>query len=100
LISSASDVDVLFLGDSITEHWLGTTLGQADNRYVGIAEAYQQLFGTTGGKYSAIPLGLSGDRVSACEPKLLYSLVFTAWWLSHIFPLFTVQSITVSDPKR
>jgi hypothetical protein len=39
-------------------------MGQADNRYVGVAEAYQQLFGTTAGKYSAIPLGLSGDRVS------------------------------------
>lgn len=64
LLDSVSEIDVLFLGDSITEHWMGTSLTVVKKDCVGIVEVFHQLFGTSTGKYSAIPLGLSGDRVS------------------------------------
>ena len=64
LVSSESDVDVLLLGDSIMEQWLGTILSQNEKKLAGIQEVFQQLFGPQAGKYAAIPLGLAGDRVS------------------------------------
>ena len=64
LVASVSEVDVLFLGDSITEHFMGTSLTVVRKDCAGIVEVFHQLFGTSTGKYSAIPLGLSGDRVS------------------------------------
>lgn len=55
--------DVVLLGDSITEHWQGTSMGR--NKYPEIHQVYQDLFQNkqeTG--IEGLALGISGDRVS------------------------------------
>jgi hypothetical protein len=55
--------DVVLLGDSITEHWQGTSMGQP--KYPEIHQVYQDLFQNkpeTG--IEGLALGISGDRVS------------------------------------
>jgi len=90
LVSSESDVDVLLLGDSIMEQWLGTILSQNEKKLAGIQEVFQQLFGPQAGKYAAIPLGLAGDRCNellfriqngelpgTLHPKVIWVLIGT-----------------------
>jgi hypothetical protein len=63
--TSTKQLDVVFYGDSITEGWLGTSLGQP-RLY---REKNKLIFNTLftldgGGKYNAMALGMSGDLVS------------------------------------
>lgn len=83
--STADEPNVVLLGDSITEHWQGTSMGRM--KYPDIHNVYQSLFrdkrknGITG-----LALGISGDRC----PQVLYrlqngemptSLGSPVWWL-------------------
>jgi lysophospholipase L1-like esterase len=83
--ASTDEPDVVLLGDSITEHWQGTSMGRM--KYPDIHKVYQSLFrdkpknGITG-----LALGISGDRC----PQVLYrlqngemptSLGPRVWWL-------------------
>ncbi len=59
---SKNDVDVLFLGDSITEGWVGTSYGEKSPRTHGVPQVFESLFTTEhGGKYEGLALGISGD---------------------------------------
>ena len=62
--SVKDDIDVIFYGDSITEGWKGTSYGFANGRKSENLAVFESLFSTTkGGKFDAIPMGISGDRV-------------------------------------
>ena len=63
--SSSSQPRLVFYGDSITEHWLATSLGDPRPNYEENRKVYQELF-----EGWALPLGLSGDRT----PQLIYRL--------------------------
>jgi lysophospholipase L1-like esterase len=60
------NLDVVFYGDSITEGWLGTSLGLPNERKKKNQEVFKSLFNAHegGGKYNALALGISGDLVS------------------------------------
>ena len=61
--TSNSNVDVVLLGDSITEHWQGKSMGRP--KYPDIHRVYEDLFQNkqkTG--IDGLALGISGDRVS------------------------------------
>ena len=83
--TTTDEPNVVLLGDSITEHWQGTSMGRM--AYPDIHRVYQSLFrdksknGITG-----LALGISGDRC----PQVLYrlkngemptSLRPQVWWL-------------------
>jgi hypothetical protein len=59
------DVDVVFLGDSITERWRETEYGKPSPSALGSATVFDSLFSKeNGGKYAGLALGISGDTVS------------------------------------
>jgi lysophospholipase L1-like esterase len=62
LARTAEHPDVVFLGDSITEHWVGTELGEPDPDEEGNAKVFRELF-MGGGKVRGLALGIAGDRV-------------------------------------
>mmetsp|Transcript_11089 Transcript_11089/g.30638 ORF Transcript_11089/g.30638 Transcript_11089/m.30638 type:complete len:342 (-) Transcript_11089:91-1116(-) len=64
-------VDVILLGDSITEHWLGTAMHLPLRRREENAKVFKHLFTKAGGgAIDGVPLGISGDTCS----NLLYRL--------------------------
>jgi lysophospholipase L1-like esterase len=79
--SKNNNLDVVFLGDSITEHWVGSDLSnERPERLSGNVQVFQSLFGNATATPSAtkssttnllgLALGISGDRC----PNLLYRL--------------------------
>mmetsp|Transcript_17658 Transcript_17658/g.27248 ORF Transcript_17658/g.27248 Transcript_17658/m.27248 type:complete len:450 (-) Transcript_17658:188-1537(-) len=61
-----SKIEVVFVGDSITEQWSGTELSIPVKQDIG--NVFQELFSTP--PHTALPLGIAGDR---CE-QLLFRL--------------------------
>jgi lysophospholipase L1-like esterase len=61
-------LDVLLLGDSLTEHWLGTDLGGRNHDYDGVRQVYRHYFQE--GTIRGLALGISGDRI----PHLLHRM--------------------------
>lgn len=60
----ARNVDVVFLGDSITERWRGTGGGVRKPAAEGNEEIFESLFSKAhGGKYNGLALGVAGDTV-------------------------------------
>jgi hypothetical protein len=59
--NAKSHLDVVLLGDSITEHWMGTELGEPDPNEQENAAVFQDFF--SGGKIESLALGIAGDRV-------------------------------------
>mmetsp|Transcript_2137 Transcript_2137/g.2458 ORF Transcript_2137/g.2458 Transcript_2137/m.2458 type:complete len:502 (-) Transcript_2137:72-1577(-) len=61
----AHHLDIVFFGDSITEHWRGTKYGHdvtSSSGLQGAVRVFDKLFNTeNGGKLEGLPLGLSGD---------------------------------------
>ena len=50
------DLDVIFVGDSITEGWLGHFYSRADDRVTGALEVFRKYFSKKySGKYEGIP---------------------------------------------
>jgi hypothetical protein len=59
------NLDVVFYGDSITEGWLGTSLGLPHDKKKMNQKVFNSLFNVEGGgRYNALALGVSGDLVS------------------------------------
>lgn len=56
---------VVFYGDSITEHWLGTDLGAETQEAMSVNHQFQSIFKDG----EALALGLAGDRVSCLRHK-------------------------------
>eukprot|EP00978_Attheya_sp_CCMP212_P016161 scaffold42113_cov46-Attheya_sp.AAC.2 len=70
-VARQGDVDVVFLGDSITEGWRGTSYGNPVGRKEGIPAIFKNIFTVEGGgKYEGLALGIAGDT----SPNLLYRL--------------------------
>jgi lysophospholipase L1-like esterase len=66
-----NDVDVLFLGDSITEGWLGTSYGRKHAVVHSVPQVFQSLFSAQNdGLYEGLALGISGDTA----PNLLWRI--------------------------
>jgi hypothetical protein len=67
---SSSPYDVIFFGDSITEHWNGKDLGNPNKDYAGAHEVFNEYFNKeNGGKVSGLALGIGGDRVSSSQNR-------------------------------
>jgi hypothetical protein len=60
-----SEYDVVFYGDSITEHWMGTDLSKSHDKWAKIHQVFDDAFNKRNGKGSldGIALGIGGDRV-------------------------------------
>lgn len=59
------ELDVVFVGDSITEQRQGTQTGRPVEDYTGIKEVFDKTFTKEkGGDYNGIAMGISGDTVS------------------------------------
>jgi lysophospholipase L1-like esterase len=69
----AGNLDVVLLGDSITEHWLGTRFGMKEQTLSEHFQVYQELFqnGNNNDAVSGLALGIGGDNC----PHLLYRLL-------------------------
>jgi lysophospholipase L1-like esterase len=66
-----SPLDVVLLGDSITEHWMGTTGGTTNSIYEENRRAFEQILTRKGGgTVDALALGIAADRI----PNLLFRL--------------------------
>jgi lysophospholipase L1-like esterase len=63
-------LDVVLLGDSITEHWWGTDLGGDNYIFKGNNDVYNQLFNSPESPIQGLALGNGGDRTT----QLLYRL--------------------------
>lgn len=64
-------MDVIFLGDSITEGWSGSFYNKPDARVAGALHVFQSLFSKYhGGHYDAMTQGISGDTT----PNLLWRI--------------------------
>jgi len=58
------ELDVVFLGDSITENWRGTSYGEVNDKKVPNIKVYNKLFTKEGGgEFDGLTLGISGDKV-------------------------------------
>ncbi|GAX19638.1 hypothetical protein FisN_19Hh219 [Fistulifera solaris] len=66
--NSSQALDVLLLGDSLTEHWLGTDLGGPNSEFDGVPPVYRHYFQE--GTLRGLALGIAGDRI----PHLLYRM--------------------------
>jgi len=65
------DLDVIFLGDSITEGWQGHFYSRPDERVNGARREFQSLFSKKHkAKYEGIPQGISADTI----PNLLWRI--------------------------
>jgi lysophospholipase L1-like esterase len=85
--SASPDLDVVLLGDSITEHLAGTELGQPEETWERHSAVFDQLFTRDGGgEIDGMALGIGGDA----SAQLLYRLqngelpsIFSpkVWWV-------------------
>lgn len=81
------ELDVVFIGDSITEQRQGTSKSRPDATYTDIKEVFDKTFTKEkGGEFNGIAMGISGDT----SPNLLwrlmngempYGLTPKVWWV-------------------
>ena len=80
------NLDIVLLGDSITEHWLGTDLSNTYDKWTGQNEFYMSRFyKSNGGPLDGLALGIGGDRT----PNIYYRILNgeheevkpKIWWL-------------------
>mmetsp|Transcript_17364 Transcript_17364/g.33155 ORF Transcript_17364/g.33155 Transcript_17364/m.33155 type:complete len:507 (-) Transcript_17364:275-1795(-) len=65
-------LDVVFIGDSITEQRQGTSMGRVVDDYEGIKEVFDKTFTREkGGEFEGIAMGIAGDTA----PNLLWRLM-------------------------
>jgi beta-glucosidase len=69
-IQAGRSLDVILLGDSITEHWQGTDLGRSNPDWDGNARVYHETFTSEDSPVQGLALGNGGDRTT----QLLYRL--------------------------
>jgi len=82
------ELDVVFVGDSITEQRQGTRMGKPEERYTGIKEIFDKTFtkGAKGGDFNGIALGIGGDTSNNLLWRLLNGempdgLDPKVWWV-------------------
>ena len=64
VIDNTVDVQVVFVGDSITEQRQGTSLNVPRDDLTGIKEVFDKTFTKDkGGDFNGIAMGISGDTV-------------------------------------
>lgn len=86
--SSASQLDVVFLGDSITEQRVGKFFGKDMEKFKSNAKVFQKNFSReNGAKYEGLALGIAGDTA----PNLLWRIMHgempddlnpRIWWIT------------------
>mmetsp|Transcript_12849 Transcript_12849/g.24402 ORF Transcript_12849/g.24402 Transcript_12849/m.24402 type:complete len:489 (-) Transcript_12849:53-1519(-) len=89
-----TDMELILVGDSLTEHWMGTSIGRHKPIYDGVANVFQTALRDNHEKRPYIhttPFGISGDRCSQAlyriqngaviptEPRLGILTVFWVW---------------------
>lgn len=62
IYSSKKALDVVFLGDSITEGWNGSSYGEPVERKKDIHEIFESLFQEQNAEFSGLAMGISGDK--------------------------------------
>jgi lysophospholipase L1-like esterase len=96
--ATSSSIEVAFVGDSITEHWLGTSFGNTVPKLQEIVPVFQKLFTRAGGsEIDGIVLGISSERCrnvlyrlqngllgNDLRPKVFWLLIGTND-LGHVF---------------
>ena len=73
-----TDLEVIMLGDSLTEHWLGTSVGQPRPSYQGNAQVFESLLRDNHEKRPYIhttPFGISGDRCGQALYRIQHDAV-------------------------
>ena len=61
---NGEEVDIVCLGDSITEGWRGTSFGKPTPRKKGNIKVFDSLFRESkGGDFEGLALGIAGDRI-------------------------------------
>lgn len=71
---TTTPLDVVLMGDSITEHWMGVSLGVPSQTYQHNERVFHKLFDKENDEYAelqGLALGISGDRC----PQLLYRVL-------------------------
>jgi lysophospholipase L1-like esterase len=64
--------DVIFLGDSITEHWVGTDLGELEPEWEDNVRVFQELFNKShGAPLQGLALGIGGDRTGHLLERIM-----------------------------
>ena len=67
-LQAAQELDVVFVGDSITEHWNGRDMGDVRDKDHDVSLVFQQLFQKqqhqSQSQIQGLALGIAGDRVS------------------------------------
>lgn len=67
-IERPSQLDVVFLGDSITEHWNGRDMGELRDKDHNVSVVFDELFNKdNGASLEGLALGVAGDRVSVVK---------------------------------
>lgn len=80
-------LDVVFIGDSITEQRQGTSMGRPNDDLTGIKEVFDKTFTKEkGGEFNGIAMGISGDTTTNLLWRLIngempYGLTPKVWWL-------------------
>lgn len=60
-------LDVVFVGDSITEQRQGTSMSKPNDNYIGIKEVFDKTFTRDkGGDFNGLAMGISADTVREC----------------------------------
>lgn len=92
----AIKVDVVFLGDSITEGWRETGLGTRKVRAARSQDVFDSLFSRTkGAKYNGLALGIGGDTVGTHPSSAMVILSVT-----YVLTLDLVANATMETAKR
>ena len=81
-----TQLDVVLLGDSITEHWVGTDLSSDRKSWSGVTDIYYTLFRSPSSAVSGLALGIAGDRCSnllyrLSHGELAKNLNPSVWWV-------------------
>ncbi|KAL7555219.1 hypothetical protein ACHAWF_018964 [Thalassiosira exigua] len=80
-------LDVIFVGDSITEQRQGTQMGRPVDDYVGIKEVFGKTFTREkGGDFEGVAMGVAGDTTKNLLWRLIngempYGLTPRVWWV-------------------
>ena len=97
-VAAGNGLDVVFVGDSITEQRQGTSMGRDIVSYVAIKEVFEKTFSRDkGGDFDGIAMGIAGDTVRValilgfclCKKKIrsLLIVVSTTNLLHHFFEI-------------
>lgn len=91
--AAKEDVDILFLGDSITEGWNGKTWGRKNAKVQNVPPIFESLFSIQeGGDYEGLALGIAGDLVR--NWRLMKLCLVLLWTCTHL-PVLYMQSINL-----